>query len=642
MTIKEIAKLAGVSIATVSKIVNGKDENINQATREHVLKIVKEYNYTPYGRIKDISPARTFLLGVLLKNADRSARLLSGIIEQARLLGYGTILFDSCDSQEEELKHITSLVRHKADGIIWEPVNAESTLNEHLFSERSIPIVYTNTDTISEACRIDYEHIGYLLAEKLSGLRHTRIACLGKPDSGIFHQIVSGARKCMFDRGLGNPELLDQVSRPDLPSHIFSQGITGVICTDPDSAASLLARLDTLHCAVPDELSVISVKDCAKSGTYASSFCQDVSGIPVPLRGLGRLAAQLAVEKCEKKESRISPSLSESLYIFDHEATVAEPLSLRMKRIIVAGSIHIDTTFHSDALPQPGRTSRILSTSFALGGKGANQAVGTARLGLKTSLIGKVGQDADSFYIFDTLKKEHVDTSGISREQDAQTGKAYIYLDPGGESAITILSGADQNLRPEDITDSRHLFQNAGYCLLSGELPLPFLIKTAETGKEYGCSIILKPSAMECIPDELLSLIDILIPNRRESALLCPESEEIEEQADFFFRKGAKAVIITLGHKGCYLKDEKNARYFPAADFKPVDTTGGADAFIAALASYLTEGFSMTSAIQVAVYAAGLCILGQGVVPALPDRTALEACLRKHGLDRLLTEKQSD
>ena len=147
---------------------------------------------------------------------------------------------------------------------------------------------------------------------------------------------------------------------------------------------------------------------------------------------------------------------------------------------------------------------------------------------------------------------------------------------------------------------------------------------------------------MECIPDELLSMTDILIPNRRESALLCPGYEEIEEQADFFFHKGAKAVIITLGHKGCYLKDGKNARYFPAAGFKPVDTTRGADAFIAALPSYLTEGFSMTSAIQVAVYAAGLCILGQGVVPALPDRAALEDCLRQHGLDRLLTEKQSD
>ncbi|MFQ7549916.1 MAG: LacI family DNA-binding transcriptional regulator [Blautia marasmi] len=69
MTIKEIASLAGVSISTVSKIVNNKDENINPETRSRVLKIVKEYNYTPYGMVKNISSAKSFLLGVLLRTA---------------------------------------------------------------------------------------------------------------------------------------------------------------------------------------------------------------------------------------------------------------------------------------------------------------------------------------------------------------------------------------------------------------------------------------------------------------------------------------------------------------------------------------------------------------------------------------------
>lgn len=62
MTIKEIAKLAGVSISTVSKIVNKKDENINSETRNRVLKIVKEYNYTPYGTVKITSEAKTLPL----------------------------------------------------------------------------------------------------------------------------------------------------------------------------------------------------------------------------------------------------------------------------------------------------------------------------------------------------------------------------------------------------------------------------------------------------------------------------------------------------------------------------------------------------------------------------------------------------
>lgn len=63
MTIKEIASLAGVSISTVSKIVNNKDQNINPETRSRVLKIVKEYNYTPYGMVKIYPVQRPFCWG---------------------------------------------------------------------------------------------------------------------------------------------------------------------------------------------------------------------------------------------------------------------------------------------------------------------------------------------------------------------------------------------------------------------------------------------------------------------------------------------------------------------------------------------------------------------------------------------------
>ena len=84
MTIKEIAQLAGVSISTVSKIVNGKDANINTETRNRVLKIVKEYNYTPYGTVKNTSDARSFILGVLLKTAVKTNRFINGAVSTAQ------------------------------------------------------------------------------------------------------------------------------------------------------------------------------------------------------------------------------------------------------------------------------------------------------------------------------------------------------------------------------------------------------------------------------------------------------------------------------------------------------------------------------------------------------------------------------
>ena len=72
MTIKDIARLAGVSASTVSKVINGKDEHINPLTRSRVLEIVKEYNFTPYSTVKNISSTKKFLLGVLLHSVDQS------------------------------------------------------------------------------------------------------------------------------------------------------------------------------------------------------------------------------------------------------------------------------------------------------------------------------------------------------------------------------------------------------------------------------------------------------------------------------------------------------------------------------------------------------------------------------------------
>ena len=78
MNIKEIAQLAGVSTSTVSKIVNQKDESISQETRERVLKIVKEYNYTPYSSAA--SHQKTWVIGILLRSSISFDKTLDGII----------------------------------------------------------------------------------------------------------------------------------------------------------------------------------------------------------------------------------------------------------------------------------------------------------------------------------------------------------------------------------------------------------------------------------------------------------------------------------------------------------------------------------------------------------------------------------
>lgn len=119
---------------------------------------------------------------------------------------------------------------------------------------------------------------------------------------------------------------------------------------------------------------------------------------------------------------------------------------------------------------------------------------------------------------------------------------------------ITILTGANQNLTAGDVLPYHKLFENAGYCLLQTEVPEDAVEAAARLAHSYGVCNILKPAAMNHISDTLMELIDIFVPNRKEAELLCPEVPDIEGKADAFLKKGAKIVIITLGHSGCYIK----------------------------------------------------------------------------------------
>ena len=103
-----------------------------------------------------------------------------------------------------------------------------------------------------------------------------------------------------------------------------------------------------------------------------------------------------------------------------------------------------------------------------------------------------------------------------------------------------------------------------------------------------------------------------------------PGRMSLEEKAQILLDKGVENVIVTLGEKGCYLRNQEYSMYFEGTGFEAVDTTGGADSFISALAVCLSEGKDLIHAIGFAVYASGLSVTRYGVQPALPDRKAVE------------------
>lgn len=624
MTIKEIAKLAGVSISTVSKIVNQKDTSINPKTRERVLQIVKEYNYTPYGSVKNIATTKNFVLGVLLRNTIDSSYLLDGIMETAQKHGYCILLLDSHYDSNLELRHITTLCKNNVDGVIWEPINTASYQQEHLFKNHAIPVCYIDQKARNSSFYIDYEKFGYILTQKLLDYKHSRIACVMKPKCKYSSWIFNGFKKCLFDNQISFDRNME-IYYDDATSfqHIITNGITGIVTTHDSIAIALFEQMSALHYNIPADLSIVSLKN-----DYNSIY-PHITSIQTPYFEFGKYVCEALISKAEKNIQSLPDRCFSIFPTFDSDFSVEMPSFYRSKKILVVGSINTDYTFSVNQIPQSGKTTRINNMNISLGGKGANQAVGVAKFGHEVSLIGEIGHDTDSDFIIDILEKEHVDTNGIHRDMKLPTGKAYIYVEPNGEGTITIFSGANNKLTPESIRNRQHLFKKTGYCLLSSELHYETLLESCKIAKQYGVKTILKPSVITNLTPTFASLLDIIVPNRKESSILCPNCSTIEEQGEYLFNLGIPIVIITLGNEGCYLKAKDTTTYFPASDFIAVDTTGGADAFISALAVYLTEGYTLEQSIKIATYAAGFCISRHGVVPALVDYNTLNAHIQR-------------
>ncbi len=624
MTIKEIANLAGVSISTVSKIVNNKDENINIETRNKVLQIVKEYNYTPYSTVRAVSTAKTFILGVLLRSAPKSSLLINGIMEAARGRGYSLLLYYSGEDPETELKSISSLCRHRVDGVIWEPVNAQSLDRRRYFDEQDIEVCLIGNLSGPDILSIDYAEIASYATQTLIRYGHTKLGCLTAGTDPCSLAVLEGFKKCLFDYGIPYADSMNLSAKEEgLYERLLSRTLTGVVCSDYHLALQLAEQLSKIHFHIPYDLSLLSLQD----DIWKELHLPGISCIPVPHYDFGGFVCRRLIEKCEKSEP--GTASFRPTYTLSDTSSLDIPFSSHIKKVVVVGSLHIDVTLNVDELPQPGKAISTQRHSTIPGGKGANQAVGVAKLGSEVALIGRVGNDFDASVIYACMEENHVNARAVVRDPNSGTGKAFIHLQDDGESMITILTGANQNLTPQDILKNEKLFENAGYCLIPTEIPDEVIETAAQTAHRYGAKNILKPAAIHRIKNSLMELTDLFIPNEKEAEILCPDIPDIPGKADAFLARGAKAVIITLGGSGCYIKSPSFTGYLPAADFMPVDTTGAADAFISALAVYLSYGYTMEKAARIASCAAGFCVSRQGVIPALVDRNSLESYIRQ-------------
>ncbi|MEM7062279.1 MAG: ribokinase [Cyanobacteria bacterium P01_B01_bin.77] len=301
--------------------------------------------------------------------------------------------------------------------------------------------------------------------------------------------------------------------------------------------------------------------------------------------------------------------------------------------VIVFGSLNMDLVAQVSRLPQVGET--LLGTEFTTvpGGKGANQAVAAARLGGRTSMVGRVGNDSFGMLLCDSLRTAGVATDEVLVDR-GPSGIALISVDELGDNQIVVVPGANGNV---DITDVERLPLKAesSILLMQFEIPLEAVWAAAEWANGKGFCVIVDPAPARLkLPPEFYGLVNILTPNQTEASQLTglkvSSVATAMEAAQMLRQRGTSTVIVKLGHQGAVVASNSEVFHVPAFPVDVIDTVAAGDAFNGGLAVALEEGKSLREAVAWASAVAALSVMKAGAQPSMPTREQVETFLLSH------------
>lgn len=291
-------------------------------------------------------------------------------------------------------------------------------------------------------------------------------------------------------------------------------------------------------------------------------------------------------------------------------------------KILVIGSSNTDMVIYTDHFPHPGET--ILGGRFLMnpGGKGANQAVASARLGGNVVFFGKIGKDIFGQEAIKNLEKESIDVSLVLTDPENSSGIAQIIVNKDAGNCITVAPGANMDLREEDVDYVFAQISDMELLLLQLEIPLETIVYAAKLGHQMGKKVILNPAPATTLPNELYSHLYMITPNETEAEFLAgvkiTDKHTAIKAAQILKNKGVEIVIITMGEKGALVCTETMNELIPAPQVKAIDTTAAGDTFNGALAVALIQGNDLLSSVRFANQAASIAVTRAGAQSSIP------------------------
>ena len=298
--------------------------------------------------------------------------------------------------------------------------------------------------------------------------------------------------------------------------------------------------------------------------------------------------------------------------------------------VCVVGSFIMDLTVRAERRPQPGETVFGERFDMFLGGKGFNQAVAARRAGASTAFVGCLGDDDFAMRFRDALADEAIDAEHVVVDVAAGTGVGLPLVEADGQNSIVIVPRANSLLTAEHVDRSRAVIEGARVLLLQFEVALEASLQAARLAHAAGVRVLVNPAPFTKVPDELLRLADVVIPNEVELGAMAGSTGDGHagpNAAVIALRAALDTdVVATLGGGGVLVAPQGAADpvMIPGHRVDVADTVGAGDVFCGYLAAALAKGLSILESAELANAAAALAVTRSGSAQSVPHRSEVD------------------
>ena len=318
-------------------------------------------------------------------------------------------------------------------------------------------------------------------------------------------------------------------------------------------------------------------------------------------------------------------------------------------RVLVLGSLNVDSTSYVADFPAPGETVSSTGYAVALGGKGTNQAIAAHLAGASVDLVARVGTDAAATFALETVRGYGVALDAIDQVPDAATGVAQITVAASGENTVIVSAGANAHVTADAVEAHRWDVAAADIALTQGELPVDAVERLASLSSEVGTRFVLNLAPPVPLSSASLAVCDPLVVNQHEAVALGIGTADTSgldawrAAAESAAGRRCRSIVITLGAEGAVSAagpesasvdehDPARSSQCPSPRVTAVDSTGAGDCFTGTLAAFLSEGRPLSEAVAVAVAAGALSVTSRGTVGSYAPRADLLAFAARSGI----------